>query len=63
MRVEKVLNDGPISPVSSVPQDLEALTPNYILVLHLNSSSSPDEFEESDRFKARWKRVQFVTIT
>ena len=59
--VEKVLNDRPITPVSSDPQDLEALIPNHILLLHLNSSSPPDEFEESDRFKARLKHVQLLS--
>ena len=54
VEVEKILNDRPITPVSSDPQDLEALTPNHILLLRRNSSSPPDKFEESDRFKARW---------
>ena len=61
VEVEKILNDRPITPVSSDPQDLEALTPNHILLLHRNSSSPPDKFEESDRFKARWKHVQVLS--
>ena len=51
--VEKMLNDRPITPVSSDPLDLEALTPSRILLLRQNSSLPPDTFEESDRFKAR----------
>lgn len=58
MDVEKILNDRPITPVSSDPQDLEALTLSHILLLRQNSSLPPDTFEECDRFKARWKHVQ-----
>lgn len=60
IEVEKILNDRPITPVSDDPKDLEALTPNHILLLHRNPSSSPDLFDESDRFKARWKHVHLL---
>ena len=60
VEVEKILNDRPITPVSDDPKDLEALTPNHILLLRRNPSSSPDVFEESDRFKARWKHVHLL---
>lgn len=49
--VEKILNDKPITPISTDPQDLEALTPNQILPLRKNPCSSPEEFDESNRFK------------
>ena len=51
------MNDRPITPVSSDLQDLEALTPNHILLLCRNPSSAPDVFKESDKFKARWKPI------
>ena len=60
IEVEKILNDRPITPVSDDPKDLEALTPNHILLLRRNPSSSPDLFDESDRFKARWKHVHLL---
>ncbi|XP_068712837.1 uncharacterized protein [Montipora foliosa] len=60
VEVEKILNDRPITPVSSDPQDLEALTPNYILLLRRNPSSAPDVFKESDKFKARWKHIHLL---
>ena len=60
IEVEKILNDRPITPVSDDPKDLEALTPNHILLLRRNPSSSPDLFDESDRFKARWKHVRLL---
>ena len=55
VEVEKILNDRPITPVSSDPQDLDALTPSHILLLRRNPSSPPGVFDESDQFRARWK--------
>ena len=43
--------------LSSDPQDFEALMPNHILLLRRNQSFFLDVFEESDKFKARWKHV------
>ena len=60
VEVEKIWNDRPITPVSSDPQDLEALTPNHILLLRRNPSSAPDVFKESDKFKARWKHIHLL---
>ena len=59
VEVDKILNDR-ITPVSSDPQHLEALTPNHILLLGRNSFSPPELFKESDRFKARWKQVHLL---
>ena len=50
----------PITSVSSDPQDLEALTPNHILLLRRNPFSPLDLFEESDKSKARWKYVHLL---
>ena len=60
VEVEKTLNDRPITSVSSDRQDFEALTPNNILLLPRNPSVCPDVFEESDKFKARWKHVHLL---
>ena len=60
---EKILNDRPITSVWSDLQDFEALTPNHILLLLRNASVCPDVFEESDKFKERWKRVFIFSQT
>jgi len=57
IEAEKILNDRPITLVSSDPQDLEALTSDHILLSRRNPSSAPDVFKETDKFKARWKHI------
>ena len=57
--VEKIMNDRPITPVSSDPRDLEALTSNHIL-LRQNPSTSAGEFNGQDKYDARWKYVQIL---
>jgi len=58
--VEKILNSRPITRVSSDPDDLEALTPNHILLLRPNPCSAPRKLEYSDKFQARWKHVHIL---
>ena len=60
VEVEKILNSRPITGVSSDPSDLEPLTPNHILLLQHNPRSAPSEFEDSDKFQARWKHVHIL---
>lgn len=59
--VEAILNSRPISRVSGYPQDLEALTPNHILLLRTNPVLPPGVFSRSDQYhKKRWRQVQYV---
>lgn len=58
--VEKILNSRPITHVSSDPNDIEALTPNHMLLLRQNPCSAPSELEDSDKFQARWKYVHIL---
>ena len=58
--VEKILNSRPITRVSSDPDDLDALTPNHMLLLRQNPCSAPCELEDSDKFQARWKHVHIL---
>lgn len=60
VEVEKILNSRPITQVSSDPNDLEALTPNYILLLRQNPCSAPSELEDADKFQAQWKHVHVL---
>jgi hypothetical protein len=55
--VEKILNDRPITRVSSDPTDLEALTPNHILLLRGNSSLQMDP-KSPGRSRGRLKQAQ-----
>lgn len=57
--VETILNDRPITKVSDDPNDLEALTPNHILLLKGKPIFPPGLFEQSDLYtRRRWKQVQ-----
>ena len=58
--VEKIMNDRPLTKVSADPKDLEALTPNHILLLRRNPASAPVEIDEADKYQARWKHVHLL---
>ena len=60
VEVEKILIGRPITRVSSDPNDLDALTPNHILLLHQNPCTALGEFDDLDRFQARWKHVHIL---
>lgn len=56
--VEAVLNSRPLTPSSSDPTDLEAITLNHLLLLRSGSTFPPGLFHESDLYaKRRWKQV------
>ncbi|KAL2092789.1 hypothetical protein ACEWY4_012587 [Coilia grayii] len=61
--VEAILNSRPISTVSEDEHDLEALTPNHILLLKCHPSFPPGLFQQSDMYiRRRWKQVQYGSI-
>ena len=59
--VEKILNDRPITRVSTDPDDLESLTPNHLLLLRRNSSASLNELNERNPMRGRWKYAQALS--
>ena len=60
--VEAILNDRPITKVSEDVNDLEALTPNHILLLKGSPVLAPGAFEESDLYiRKRWRQVQYLS--
>ena len=60
--VESMLNTRPITPVSDDPNDLEALTPNHIIMGRANTNSAPGTFDESEiDSRRKWRGVQAAT--
>ena len=59
--VESIVNGRPITKVSDDPRDLEALTPNHLLLLHPGSSVPPGRFSKNDNSSVRrWRQVQYL---
>lgn len=59
--VESILNDRPITTVSSDPNDLEPLTPNHLLQLNTKPLLPPGLFDREDLYsRRRWRQVQYL---
>ncbi|XP_062422203.1 uncharacterized protein LOC119220568 [Pungitius pungitius] len=59
--VEAILNDRPITRVSDDPDDLEALTPNHLLILKGKPVMPPGLFDKADLYvRKRWKQIQYM---
>lgn len=59
--VESILNDRPITKLSDDPNDLEALTPNHILLMKGKPVLPPGLFVKEDLYaKRRWRQVQYI---
>ena len=59
--VENIVNGRPLTKVSDDPRDLEALTPNHLLLLRGGPSLPPGCFTKDDTYsRRRWKQVQYL---
>lgn len=59
---EAIINSRPITAASSDVNDLEALTPNHLLLLKTKPSLPPGLFDKDDLYSRRkWKQVQYVS--
>ena len=58
--VERILNNRPLTSVSSDPTDLEALTPNSLLLCRLDDSIPLDVFMKADKYKRSWRFVNWL---
>ena len=59
--VESIINGRPLTKVSDDPHDLEALTPNHLLLLNPGSSFPPGRFSKEDNCsRRRWRQVQYL---
>ncbi len=59
---EAMLNDRPITKLSEDPNDLEALTPNHLLLMKGKPILPPGLFDRTDLYtRRRWKQVQYIS--
>jgi len=60
--VEAILNSRPLTKVSDYPNDLQALSPNHLLLLRVGPESPPGIFAKNDQFsQKRWRQVQYLS--
>ena len=60
--VEAIINGRPITRVSNDSNDIEALTPNHLLLLKRQPVLPPGVFQKEDLYaKRRWRQVQYLS--
>ena len=60
--VEAILNSRPLTKVSDDPNDLQALSPNHLLLLRAGPECPPGIFAKNDQFsQKRWRQVQYLS--
>ena len=59
---EAIINSRPITRASTDPNDLEALTPNHLLLLKTKPSLPPGQFHKEDVYaRRRWRQVRYMS--
>ena len=60
--VKAILNSRLLTKVSDDPNDLQALSPNHLLLLHAGPECPPGIFAENDQFSQKhWRQVQYLS--
>ena len=58
--VESIVNGRPVTKVSDDPRDMEALTPNHLLLLRSGPSAPPGLFSKDEIYsRRRWRQIQY----
>ena len=58
---ESIVNGRPVTKVSDDPKDLEALTPNHLLLLRSGPSLPPEFFQKDEIYsRKRWRQIQYL---
>ena len=59
--VESILNSKPLTNISNDISDLEALTPNHLLLCRSGATFPPGLFDKNDCFiQRKWKQIQYL---
>ena len=54
------MNGRPLTTVSDDHNDPEPLTPNHLLLLRAGPAMPPGIFVEQDKYRRRWRQVQYL---
>ena len=62
--IENILNNRPLTQMSNDPNDLNALTPNHLILARSGATFPPGLFDKGDLYtKRRWRQVQHCVQT
>ena len=57
---EGIINSRPITPITLDPENKEPLTPSHLLLLRPCQTLPPDEYDQRDAIRCRWKQAQYL---